>query len=472
MSKLDDNKTDKLFQTGAQRHDFVYEPAAWEQMEGLLDADDRRRRWWWIGGVLLAIALLTTGAVYWSSVAENNSQAIVVDEVGSDLSPGPASSAAAFGGPGQRGGEAGAVEKDKAPDLVLTTPESQALSHPSPLERDRGRGQGEAGTDLSSDPVSSAAAFGVPGERGGEEGVTARATAGDAATNLLPASNAPNSKLATLPSQEPSHPSPLTAEGNRAAYSDRGRGQTERNDRAIKAISPLPTVLITSIPYTTGQPVTASVEAQEQVARVASGFHPGFAATLSVGQASGMVETGDFGPPDYRFGAKLDYRFSNKLSIGTGAYYSNICYRVDGSDYKADNGFWAQGIVPKDVQADCDILEVPVSLTWFPHGSDRSGFYFGGGLTSYFMLTEKFDFKYDQTPASDSPLSWREDNTNNHLFGLGQFNLGYQRKAGRRSAFQVEAFVQLPLTEIGHGEVNLMTVGASVNYTFDFRKRK
>lgn len=184
-----------------------------------------------------------------------------------------------------------------------------------------------------------------------------------------------------------------------------------------------------------------------------------------------MVEVGDFGPADSRFGLKLDYRFSNKLSIGAGVTHSNVCYRVDGTEYKAATNFFPEG-PPKDVLSDCDILEVPLSLTWHPQGSDQSGLYLSGGVTSYFMLIERFDFKYENEVSDLSPKTWREDDTNRHLFGMGQFSLGYQRKAGRRSAFQVESFVQLPLTGIGQGQVNLLTVGASVNYTFDFRKKR
>lgn len=411
MPKLDDDTTDKLFQTGAGRHDFEYSSAAWERMEGLLDADERRRYWWWIGG-LVALLVVASGGVYVGYGLEDGAAA---EEV---LTPGPS--------PKEKGDRAdagsvaeaqeviGTKDRSNAPNPTKpTTPLAPAFSHPSTPERGRGRGQSTT-------------------------------------------SDAPDLKLTTPPAPALIHPPTPERDYGRGAYT----------------VSPLPGKAITSIPYPVERPAPHLAEPQEKSDTATPVFHPYLAATLSFGQTSGTVEAGDFGPRDHRYGARLDYRITNKLSVGTGAYLSNVCYRVDGKNYKASEGFWVQGIVPEDVEADCDVLEVPISVTWFPYGSDRSGLYLGGGLTSYFLRTEQFTFKYGQMPASNAPLSWREENTNNHLFGLGQINLGYQHKAGRRSAFQVEGFVQLPLTKIGHGKVNLMAVGAAVSYVFDVKKSR
>ena len=393
MAELDDKRTDKLFQVGSERHDFAYNPVAWQRMEGMLEADDRRRkrRIWLLAllGAGLLIALLVAALRPTSSTVEQ--EEVVV-------SPEPVAAVA---------GDEDAVQSDVGetvavvPEQPRTLPPVENFNHDEPLMMAAVIPAVPVKTIHESSPVPF----------GGE----------------------------TI--HEPSLPVALET----------------IHELSLRSLPPrpLPAVTITPAPAPVPSP---------------GAFRPGLAATVSAGLTSGIVEAGDFGPADTRLGFRLDYRFSDQLSIGGGAYHSKVCYRTDGTTYKADNHVWTNGVVAKDVLADCDILEVPLSLTWHPRGSSRSGPYLGGGLTSYFLRTEQFTFKYD---VDDPTLigSWREDNANRHLFGMGQLNLGYQRTAGRRSAFQVETFVQLPLTDIGHGRVDLFTVGASVNYGFDFRRK-
>ena len=421
MPELDDKTTDELFQVGAGRHDFEYEPAAWEQMETLLERDDRLRRWRWIGGILLAAALLVGSFAYFGGARD------LPEEIpaGSIVANPPATNNKSSA-PSRKTPVAEAEGQTVRPDNqnVANAATSPRFSADRPANDITRRVSVKAETSLA-------------------------ATVETLSRQPLPEDNvAPTSDEASADIE----PAPVTATG------------------LTPAVAQLAAQPVTALDYTSELP-GVDISLPARVIVPAGTYRPGFAATVSAGYASGMVEAGDFGPADQRFGFKLDYRLTNKISVGTGAAYSNVCYRVDGDVYKAADNFFPEA-APKDVTSDCDILEIPLAVTWHPHGSDRSGFYASGGLTSYFMLIEKFNFLYDEEVTDLSPKTWREDDTNRHLFGAGQFSLGYQRKAGRRSAFQLETFVQLPLTGIGQGQVNLMTVGASVNYTFDFRKRR
>lgn len=437
MPELDDDKTDKLFQVGADRHDFEYNPAAWQQMESLLEAGDlRRRRINWllaIGGVLLllllAFAWLTTGDGPFSKGGDPESPQ--VETLAEQQGP---VEIAAFPLPTETvvDGELEAVEPVTEPGAdngVAQTPTAGKSESP----KDRDSNIEDSATLSGGQVVSNATEVVDVKEELAEPQVPVAPNDVEVPTEVL-----------------------LT-------------NQPARN--GMLAISQLPKQAVGLLGQDRDIPKMDVIAGLDIPTFASTAPKPGFAVGVGAGFASGKTKTGSLAAPRFRFGGRLDYRLNNHFSFGTGAFLTKVDYQSDGKEYKVEENFWLYDIVPDKVAADCDILEIPLSVTWHPHGSSQSGFYLGAGLTSYFMLTEKFAFEYD-VPDNDLIKGWREDNTNQHLMGVGQISFGFQRKASQRTALQLESFLQLPLTGIGHGGVNLMTVGASVNYTFDFRKRR
>ncbi|MCB0638542.1 MAG: hypothetical protein KDC54_18055, partial [Lewinella sp.] len=85
MPEWTDKDTDKLFQEGANRYDFTYDPTAWEAMEQLLDRDRRRRLlWWWLGAV---VVLLLVAWMSWRWLSGRASGA--EEPVAAQVSQGP-----------------------------------------------------------------------------------------------------------------------------------------------------------------------------------------------------------------------------------------------------------------------------------------------------------------------------------------------------------------------------------------------
>ncbi len=430
MPELDDDKTDKLFQVGAGRHDFEYNPAAWEQMEGMLDADDLRRqrlRWLLLAGGLVFLLLLLFGWFQLGNTGLSEQLAPTAEQTGSELPAVPVQGSASAAGL-----TTDLSDKDvaKAPTPTLATP---AASEATGLPQD---------LPIIPEPTNALA-----------QQIPEQPVRDNTQVNTSPEGQT------TLPVDEAEIPQEVVVVT-----------EEEPLRKEQMAVATLPQSMITSLSH------ERKVAAPELAATTVPTFTSpkpvrGFALGLSAGFASGKTQTGQLSRPRLRLGGRLDYRLNNHFAIGGGAFLTKVDYQSDGKEYKTDENFWAYDILPAKVDADCDILEIPLTLTWFPHGDQRSGVYFGAGLTSYFMLTEKFNFTYD-VPDDELIKNWREDNTNQHLLGMGQISIGFQRSAGRRSAVQVASFLQLPLTGIGHGKVNLLTVGASVNYSFDLRKRK
>ncbi|MFT7121815.1 MAG: hypothetical protein ACJAZ9_002003 [Neolewinella sp.] len=459
MPELDDHKTDELFQVGAGRHDFKYEPAAWEQMESLLDADDdsrRRRIAWFVGlGVLLALLLAFIGYQNMSATFAAVLDGPIATE--QQLGDNAADNAAGSGVPPVAPSSiSDAATDNKRTPSTESAPNGQETVDVKDAQTVNGT-SGVTGANRNTNPSGPVRT--VP---------TLTSTSGD---GVDPPVSVGISVIDKENDPEAAANGPITLENS--ANSNTGIPESEIalvNNLATVAISPLNGLPLTGVSF--NRPLKeVKIEAPAKV-EFATASKSGFAVGVSAGMVLGNVQAEGFAKLRPRFGAKIDYRLNNKFSVGTGAYLNQVCYRASGDEYKASAGFWTDDVKPETVQADCNVLEIPFSLTFHPRGNDKSGFYFAGGLTSYLMLTEQFTFNYGSDEPVGAKQDWREENTNQHFLGLGHFNFGYQRKSGKKSAFQVESFVHLPLQGIGHGQIKLFTVGASVNYTLDFRKRK
>ena len=418
MRKLDDKSTDDLFKVGAERHDFAYNPAAWERMEGLLAADRRRRlrRWLVIG--LLAL-VVTTGVGY--LVFSGNRETTPVAAAPTPVAKAPAADEASFG---RR--RAGVVRGD-IPHSVGTGADDE-----QPSEVAGGR------PAVSEIPAATAE-------------TTSRSTAFPRATATIPA---PTDGATTDASPLKTNPSLAEVMPPVA-------------DRVTKVIDPLPARALAVVKSGAANDGAVGLPKPKASAPSQPVRRGGFALGLSAGTILGAVGATDPAELRPRFGATLEYRLAGgRLALGAGAYYNRVCYAATGEQYTSKTpGFWVDGIKPTTVEARCEVIELPVFATFYPRGARASGPFYRGGLTSYLMLHEDMAFDYPET-RPDQIMSWQERGTNNHLLGLGQLSVGYQRMLGGRSALQLEGFVQAPLTGIGQGGVRLWTVGAAVNYQF------
>lgn len=186
---------------------------------------------------------------------------------------------------------------------------------------------------------------------------------------------------------------------------------------------------------------------------------------LAFGGESSKVKQSDFSKPNWKVGGLLEYRFRNHWSTSIGANFVKKKYKTFGSEYQPPTGFWVDAVAPQTIEADCNILEIPLKLGFSPNGYTRNGFYTNLGITSFFMLNERYDYIYEQE-VPDQKLNWNGKNKNKHWFGIGEFSIGYQHFLNHKTILNIEPYMQIPLTGIGHGKVKLWTIGVSAKINF------
>ena len=160
----------------------------------------------------------------------------------------------------------------------------------------------------------------------------------------------------------------------------------------------------------------------------------------------------------WKAGLHLDYRLGQHWSLGLGGVYSVKEYMAGPNEYKRDEDIWVDGIAPYQTYADCEIIEIPLTLRYFQGGFDKPGWFGAVGLHSFFMKRETFTFYYHNPPPG-AYAGWEERGTNRHLLRVAQLQAGYQLKLGRQWGLQVAPYLQIPLAPVGHGKVNVQSLG-------------
>lgn len=439
MSEMSPKELDKLFQQGSEQYDFEYNAQAWVQMEALLDKKRRRRFiWWWFGGI--TILLLAGGLGF---VKKDDIRAIISDN-----------------------------SKQKIESIGSFHTEID-------IEDKEQYQQGEKHLELRERKLSLDAKI---IEDSIEDYIHEQST--------LLKSTFPNEKalehkkqfndrkeappIATLynpkTEQEDVQVSKGRGEQTSSIQDDLPVSDVEILDRSEKGdvatIAELPTLILLPLEYDNEMKrISSSISADEQqIEKKEKPSTKKGTNALILGLMGGTelasAGTDGFSKINWKIGGQVEYRYAHKYSFGVGANFIRKTYEAGKDEYTPPKGFWVKGIAPQSSEGNCNILEIPVLLGYFPKGYFSKGFYSNVGFSSYLMLTERYNYFYE---SSDPSLirAWGTENENSHWFGIGHIAIGYNYVAKHKYSFQIEPYLQFPLTGVGHGQVKLWSAGVS-----------
>lgn len=170
-------------------------------------------------------------------------------------------------------------------------------------------------------------------------------------------------------------------------------------------------------------------------------------------------------------GVTATYHFTKRISITSGVLYANKRYQTAFSNYQPRDEWPRYRIRPNLVDADCRVLDIPLSVNYTLLQGARSSWIVTGGLSSYLMLSESYSFSYLQSESTYSQ-GYTLHNENRHLFGVANIGIGYQRKLNPYLNITVQPFVKAPLSGIGQGNVRLYSTGVTLSVDFDPSRRR
>jgi len=177
---------------------------------------------------------------------------------------------------------------------------------------------------------------------------------------------------------------------------------------------------------------------------------------------------GEMSAPGQAFGGLIGFRISRKFTVVGGVIRSTKKYEGYGKDYTPPEGYWKKrtnGIVPDEVKGSCTIVEVPITVQYDVWQSTRSRLYISGGISSYFMRKEKYNYSFNE-PNEGADRSWSSNTPGSYVFKVGHFSAAYEIMLNKNLGVGVEPYIKIPFQGIGWPNISLYTTGAYVNVRY------
>ncbi|MEZ4963305.1 MAG: hypothetical protein R2830_26015 [Saprospiraceae bacterium] len=463
MPNWTDKDTDKLFQQGSEQFDFEYNPAAWEQMDRMLDKD-KRRRWliWWASGIIGAVAIAVVVFFLWGKER--------VDD--GSIKPNIEESRVVQNKPEQNQAEAGG-ELESA-DFQQNSKHSEAA------QKGRASGYTKQKTGLGETGKQEPAPAGATGhgeerkvvfykkpsnQRKLSQGISEGATK-ESKAQAPPAAAESGSRNEWDRVQVPAEPAIADGEPDKGTLAENGL-PSRPDDRA--ALLPGLTFLPVPSPYISHNGAVPSLTlplGEWNSVMVNGGISIGNELIIGIGGGPELnsVGFGDFSRLNWKFGLHLEYRYRERFGLGIGASYLRMKYVAGKGEFQLPETFPNLDKLVA-TRGTCDMLEVPIEISYFLGGHRHSGLFGTLGVASYFLFSE--DYIYDYTYYNPNHINrWSTNENGNYWFGIGALSVGYNSWVSERLAVRFAPYAQFPLRGVGHGDVKLYGIGVSLRLEY------
>jgi len=175
----------------------------------------------------------------------------------------------------------------------------------------------------------------------------------------------------------------------------------------------------------------------------------------------------------YSLGMGVNYKISKTISASTGLYYSQKQYTSDRASYKTEvKPFATWASYSRKIQADCRVIDIPLNLNLLVKSGPEINLLASAGLSSYFMIYERYNFIYNPTPNyPSSGRTYRINNSNRHVLSVINLAVGLEKPMTKQSSLIIQPYAKIPLTGIGQGETDLRSFGLGFQLNYSMKKK-
>ena len=193
---------------------------------------------------------------------------------------------------------------------------------------------------------------------------------------------------------------------------------------------------------------------------------------ISAGPEFNSASTVVGGDPGFSAGLTFGFGITKKLDLLTGARYSLKKYN-SGPELRysfPNTAAWAKYTLT-NLDATCAVLEIPLQASYNIMNNSKNMVNLNAGISSYLMLKEDYDFKYNTSYGPTDKLLQKR-NANQHLLSIVDLSATYFIKLKSTNLkLGLEPFVKIPLSGVGEGNINLKSSGVSLKLRYDLEKK-
>ncbi len=159
-------------------------------------------------------------------------------------------------------------------------------------------------------------------------------------------------------------------------------------------------------------------------------------------------------------GVGAGFTVRDKITIRSGLFTARKVYSAKPSEYDLPPNVLAYYPNLRKIDADCDILELPLLVSYQFGRSVKKQWMATAGISSIFMKKEKYNYHFKPTPNSpEITKSYTLRNESIHHYSIATISMGYKRQLGKRVSLTAEPYLKMPLKGIGLGKVKLHSGG-------------
>jgi Outer membrane protein beta-barrel domain len=191
--------------------------------------------------------------------------------------------------------------------------------------------------------------------------------------------------------------------------------------------------------------------------------------SILVGYAPDLSSVGfkNFGEIGQNANFQLKYQVLKNWGISAGVTISDKKYNALPEEYRPQPQIWTIWAKPDRISGDSKILDISLNIHRTLVCGDRFKIYATTGLSSYWILEEKYQYYFDVTGSKmDVPVN-KESQA---IFGVSNFSIGYEQKLNNRLALVAEPYLKTPLTQVGFAKMRLFSAGLNVSVKYNLGK--
>lgn len=173
---------------------------------------------------------------------------------------------------------------------------------------------------------------------------------------------------------------------------------------------------------------------------------------------------------DYKYGLHVTRMISDRWGATLGVQYVDDDYVAAGPKYKTPfSGYWKKGVKPETVNARCQMIEVPLGVTYAPSGYRDSGLSLTAQFVSVLILREEYQYNYAE-PDPELRQAWVGNTYEFNPFSNLHLGVGYQLDLSRSLSVTLSPYVNVPLSGLGHGDIRLASFGLRTQFNIFSKK--
>lgn len=172
------------------------------------------------------------------------------------------------------------------------------------------------------------------------------------------------------------------------------------------------------------------------------------------------------GPATIAYGGEIGYVIGKRWSVNAGMYVTKKNYTAGPRDYKARPGSYYYNLTIYHVDANCSVLELPVTVNYNMLRNKRHQLIASAGVSSLVMNKEAYQYDYQRLNGSRGYAAYTYKTGTFHPLAASVMAVKYQVKLNGQLYLTASPYIKIPLYGVGAGNIRIGSRGVMMGVQY------